>query len=102
MPQIVSLQELSSERWRELAQGVLNAQRYYRSLCRNGYNLGLLAIEDAASRLELRVVLVVRSNYAAWVRNDLTGYEVMLGDMATFTSPEETAAQARAFWESPS
>jgi hypothetical protein len=46
------------------------------------------------------VVLIVRSNYAAWVRNDHTGFELMLGDMATFTLPEDTAALARPFWES--
>jgi len=57
-----------------------------------------LVIEDGASMLELRVVLVVRSNYAPWVRNDHTGFEVMLGDMATFTAPEMTAAMARPFW----
>ena len=99
LPNICELKGLPSRRWRELAQGVLNAQGFYRSLNRNGYNLGLLVIEDADSRLELRTVLIVRSNYAAWVRNDLTGYELMLGDMATFTSPEETALQARPFWD---
>jgi len=30
------------------------------------------------------MVMVVRSNYAPWVRNDHTGFEVMLGEMATF------------------
>jgi UDPglucose--hexose-1-phosphate uridylyltransferase len=42
--------------------------------------------------------MVVRSNYAPWIRSDHTGFEVMLGDMATFTAPEETAQLARAFW----
>ena len=42
--------------------------------------------------------MIVRSNYAAWVRSDHTGFEVMLGDMATFTAPEETAERARPFW----
>ena len=32
-------------------------------------------------------------------RSDHTGFEVMLGDMATFTAPEETARLARAFWQ---
>ena len=45
------------------------------------------------------MVLVVRTNYAAWVRSDHTGFEVILGDMATFTAPEETAERARPFWE---
>ncbi len=48
--------------------------------------------------LELRVVWVVRSNYTARVHSDHTGFEVMLGDMATFTAPEETAKMARPFW----
>jgi len=48
--------------------------------------------------LELRVVWVVRSNYIARVHSDHTGFEVMLGDMATFTAPEETAKMARHFW----
>jgi hypothetical protein len=42
----------------------------------------------------------VRSNYAPWARSDHTGYEVMLGDMATFSAPEDTARLARAFWHS--
>jgi len=91
--------QLSDRQWHDLAQGVTNTQRFYRSLCRNSYNLGLLAVEQVQSALELRVVLIVRANYAPWVRSDLTGFEVMLGDMATFTAPEETAELARPFWE---
>ena len=89
---------MSTVDWRNLARGVVNTQRFYRSLCRNGYNLGLLTVETSASRLELRVVIVVRSNYAPWTRSDYTGYEVMLGDMATFVPPEQTAQWARKFF----
>ncbi len=98
LPGVTSLSQVTSDNWKDLSRGVLNTQRFYRSLCRNSYNLGLLLIEDGTSRLELRVVIIVRSNYAPWVRNDHTGFEVMLGDMATFTAPEETAAGARPFW----
>ena len=98
LPGETSLFNLNVNDWRNLAAGVINAQKFYRSLCRNSYNLGLLAVERENSRLELRVVLVVRANYAPWVRNDITGYEMMLGDMATFNAPEETAAMARPFW----
>jgi len=76
----------------------IHAQKFYRSLNRNGNNLGLLSIEDGAGALELRVVMAVRSNYAPWVRSDHTGFEVMLGDMATFSAPEDTAERARPFW----
>ncbi len=62
------------------------------------YNLGILSVEVPSSRLELRVVMMARSNYAAWVRNDHTGFELLLGEMATFTLPEEIAARARPFW----
>ena len=82
----------------DLARGILNIQRFYRRLCRNGYNLGILAVELPSSRLELRAVMMVRSNYAPWVRSDHTGFEVMLGDMTTFNAPEHTAEQARAFF----
>jgi len=44
------------------------------------------------------VVILVRANHAPWARSDHTGYEVMLGDMATFTLPEKTARMARRFW----
>lgn len=98
-PGKTSFFQLGPPDWRDLSSGVLSAQRFYRSLCRNSYNLGLLAVEQPSSNLELRVVLMVRANYAPWVRNDITGYEVMLGDMATFTLPEETAGQARSFWQ---
>jgi UDPglucose--hexose-1-phosphate uridylyltransferase len=98
LPKITSLYQITGSDWNHLAQGVVNAQKFYRSLCRNGYNLGMLLIEDGNPYLEMRVVILVRSNYAPWVRNDHTGFEVMLGDMATFTSPEDTAKNARIFW----
>lgn len=100
LPEVCSLQSLASGDWASLAQGVVNVQGLYRRLRRNGYNLGLLAVEAADSRLELRAVMLVRSNYAPWVRNDHTGFEVMLGEMATFSLPEETAALARQSWQS--
>jgi UDPglucose--hexose-1-phosphate uridylyltransferase len=102
LPGTTSFQQVTADGWQDLARGVINTQHFYRSLCRNGYNLGLLAVETPASCLELRVVLVVRSNYAPWVRSDHTGYEVMLGDMATFVAPEQTAAWARPFFEADS
>jgi len=101
LPQATSLSQVTATAWEGLAQGVLNTQRYYRSLNRNGYNLGMLAIENEGSKLELRVVILARSNYAPWVRSDHTGFEVMLGDMATFTAPEDTARTAKPFWNQP-
>ena len=99
LPALTSLHQTTERHWRDLARGVLNAQRFYRSLGRNGYNLGLL-IEEGSDDLELRVIMTVRSNYAPWVRSDFTGFEVMLGDMATFCAPEQTARSARPYWES--
>jgi hypothetical protein len=55
-------------------------------------------VEEPESRLELRAVILARANHTAWVRNDHTGYEVMLGDMTTFSAPEQTAASARTFF----
>ncbi len=98
LPGITSLFELAHTDWSDLARGIINAQNFYRRLNRNGYNLGLLAVETSHRSLELRLVMLARSNYAPWVRNDHTGFEVMLGDMATFSPPEETARLARAFW----
>jgi len=98
LPNVTSIRQAENGDWSSLARGVINAQKFYRSLNRNGYNLGLLLIEDGSKALELRVVMIVRSNYAPWARSDHTGFEVMLGDMATFTTPEETAQQARPFW----
>ncbi len=99
LPGVVSALDLGEGDWMDLARGVMHTQRFYRSLSRNGYNLGLLLVEGAARPLDLRVVILVRSNHAPWVRNDHTGYELMLGDMATFSSPEETATLARPFWK---
>jgi len=98
LPGVTSIRQAGEEHWRALARGVINAQKFYRSLNRNGYNLGLLLIEDGSDALELRAVMVARSNYAPWVRSDHTGFEVMLGEMATFSAPEETAQRARPFW----
>jgi galactose-1-phosphate uridylyltransferase len=99
LPEITSLRRTTDDHWKTLAAGVLSVQKFYRSLGRNGYNLGLLLLEDGTAYQELRVIMTVRSNYAQWVRSDFTGFEVMLGDMATFTSPEVTARKARPFWE---
>lgn len=98
LPGTTSLNQITDSVCHDLAQGVVNAQKFYRSLCRNGYNLGWLLVEDGTSYLEMRVVILVRSNHAPWVRNDHTGFEVMLGDMTTFTLPEHVAQSARAFW----
>ena len=98
LPEVTALDVITDDQWHDLVRGVLAAQRYYRSLGRNGYNLGLLFQADGTDDLEVRVVLIVRGNYASWVRSDITGFEVMLGDMATFTAPEQTAAAARRFW----
>ncbi len=101
LPGVTCLEQTSETHWRDLAQGVLYTQRFYRGLGRNGYNLGLIVIEDGTDDLEFRVVLTVRGNYAPWVRSDFTGFEVMLGDMATFSPPEQTAERARSFWQTP-
>ena len=98
LPTITSLLVVTEGQWMELSRGLMRIQKLYRGLNRNGYNLGLVAIAEETSRLELRVRVLVRANYAPWARNDHTGYEVMLGDMATFTAPEETARMAKAFW----
>ncbi len=100
LPGCTSFQDLDDDDWENLAKGVVNTQKFYRSLCRNGYNFGLLLIEDDNDCLEMRAIILARSNHAPWVRNDHTGFEVMLGDMATFSRPEETACMARAFWSS--
>ncbi len=97
-PQQTSFQQVAESDWQDLAQGIQNIQRFYRQLNRNGYNLGILAVEMPSSRLELRIVIMVRSNYAPWVRSDHTGFEMMLGDMTTFSAPEQTAEQARPFF----
>ena len=100
LPGETSLFEPEPGVWEDLARGILNVQRFYRSLNRNGYNLGLLSFEDPSSCLELRTVIMARSNYAPWVRNDHTGFEVMLGDMTTFSLPEDTAVAARPYFTS--
>jgi UDPglucose--hexose-1-phosphate uridylyltransferase len=98
LPGRTSFRDLQENDWQDLAAGIIKAQKFYRSLCRNGYNFGLLLFEDGNDCHEMRATLVVRSNYAPWVRNDHTGFEIVLGDMATFTAPEETAQLAREFW----
>jgi len=84
--------------WKDLAKGVLNAQKFYKSLNRNAYNLALLSIEDGKNIPSLRVSLTARSSYAPWVRSDFTGFELASGEMATFTLPETVAAMAKQFW----
>jgi galactose-1-phosphate uridylyltransferase len=98
LPGVTRLGQAGDADWADLARGILNVQRFYRHLGRNGYNFGLLLLEDGSEDQELRAVLTVRGNYAPWVRSDFTGFEVMLGDMATFSAPEATARLARSFW----
>ena len=71
LPGVTSLRTPEPRVWKDLSCGVLYAQKFYRSLCRNGYNLGILSIETPSCSVELRVVLIVRSNYAAWVRTTI-------------------------------
>jgi galactose-1-phosphate uridylyltransferase len=99
LPGKTALGEMTDGDWRALAEGIINTQRFYRSLGRNGYNLGLLFREDGTDDMEVRAVLRVRANFAPWVRSDFTGFELMLGDMATFTAPELVAEMARDFWD---
>jgi UDPglucose--hexose-1-phosphate uridylyltransferase len=98
LPGKTSFKDLDEQDWQDLAMGVVRTQQFYRSLCRNGYNFGLMLVEDGNGCLEMRAVILARSNFAPWVRNDHTGFEVMLGDMATFLPPEETARLAQDFW----
>jgi len=91
--------ELSEQEWSDLAEGVIRIQRFYRGLGHNAYNFGLISVMKPDSCLELRLRMVVRSDYRQWSRNDHTGFETMLGDMATFVAPEETASRARLFWD---
>jgi UDPglucose--hexose-1-phosphate uridylyltransferase len=87
------------EVWQDLADGVLNTQKFYKSLNRNAYNLSLISIEDGQNIPCLKVSLTARSSYAPWVRSDFSGFEIASGEMATFTFPESIAAMAREFWK---
>jgi UDPglucose--hexose-1-phosphate uridylyltransferase len=98
LPGKISFRDIGEQDWQDLAEGVIKTQKFYRSLCRNGYNLGLMLVEDGNTCLEMRVIILARSNFAPWVRNDHTGFEIMLGDMATFEPPEQIARLARDFW----
>ena len=98
LPGVTSITDVAPDQYMALAEGITRVQKFYRSINRNGYNLGLLSMESPASRMELRVVMQVRSNFAPWVRSDFTGFEVMLGDMTTFVPPEHTAELARPFF----
>ena len=85
--------------WADLAKGILNTQKFYKSLNRNAYNLALLSVEDGKDFPCLKVSLTARSSYAPWVRSDFTGFEIASGEMATFTLPESVADMAGEFWE---
>ena len=83
--------------WRDLSAGILNTQRFYRSLGRNGYNFGLLLLEDGSDDLELCAVLKVRSNYAPWVRSDFTGFESHVGRHGHFHGAGTDSSAGAAF-----
>ncbi len=99
LPDRFSFRDITEKNWDDLSRGVMNIQQLFRNLNRNSYNLGMLFWENENSRLEIKLSIMVRSNYTPWVRNDFSSYELILGDMATFTSPEWTAENARRFWE---
>lgn len=97
LPGACSVFDLNAGHWESLSKGVLNTQKFYRSLKRNGYNLGLLSVETGSSRLEMRIRILARSNYAPWVRNDHTGYEVMLGGHGHLQCPRGDRRTGPAF-----
>lgn len=68
------------------------------SMGRNGYNFGLLVIEDGFDDQGRRATLTFRGNYDPCVRSGVTDFGAMLGDRVTFTASEETACPARPFW----
>ncbi len=84
--------------WEDLAKGILNTQKFYRSLNRNSCNFNMISIEDDKNGFELKISIIARSGYAPWVRSDITGFELAFNEMATFTSPEETCENAKLFW----
>ncbi|WP_457552066.1 galactose-1-phosphate uridylyltransferase [Desulfobacula sp.] len=84
--------------WQDLAKGVLNTQKFYKSLNRNAYNLVMLSVENGKNIPCLKVSMTARSSYAPWVRSDFTGFEIASGEMATFTLPEIVTDMARKFW----
>jgi len=88
-----------TQTWMDLAKGVLNTQKFYKSLNRNSYNLAMLSVENGENFPCLKVSLTARSSYAPWVRSDFTGFEIASGEMATFTLPESVADAAREFWK---
>ncbi len=91
--------------WEDLAKGIINTQKFYRSLNRNSCNFSMISIENNKSvknnisDFELKISIIARSGYAPWVRSDITGFEFGFNEMATFTSPETTAESAKIFWE---
>ncbi|ACN17914.1 putative galactose-1-phosphate uridylyltransferase [Desulforapulum autotrophicum HRM2] len=89
----------SAQVWQDLAKGVVNVQKYYKSLNRNAYNLALISTEDKENNPHLKVSLTARSSYAPWVRSDFTGFEIATGEMATFILPEDVAAMAAEYWQ---
>ena len=90
-----------TQTWKDLAKGVLNTQKFYKSLNRNSYNLAMLSVEDGKNFPCLKVSLTARPSYAPWVRSDFTGFEIASGEMATFTLPESVADGAREFCHDP-
>lgn len=84
--------------WADLARGILNTQKLYRNLGKNAYNLAMISVEGTSRAPCLRACITARSNYAPWVRNDFTGFEIAWEEMATFSFPEDLAYAAKKFW----
>ena len=85
--------------WDDLAKGILNTQKFYRSMNRNSCNFTMISIEDGKKGPKLKISIIARSGYAPWVRSDITGFEFGFNEMATFTAPEMTCENARLFWK---
>ena len=98
-PGTSSLLEFKNHKlWEDLAKGILNTQKFYKSINRNSCNFTIISIEDGKNIPELQISIIARSGYAPWVRSDITGFEFAFNEMATFTPPENTAENARLFW----
>ncbi len=89
----------NNEIWYDLAKGILNTQKFYKSMNRNSCNFTIISTENNKSEHSLKISIVARSGYAPWVRSDITGFEFAFDEMATFTSPEITCENAKHFWK---
>lgn len=86
---------------REMVDGLLRVQAWYRTRLRNSFNLAVYFSAPAHPGVRLTCRILARNNWAPFARSDRSFFEIVLGEQVTDQRPEEWAASLKPFFAQP-